>query len=392
MTLLFLIKLTLLLGMGTTLLCFLRSMGAAMRNLVCVFTLSAAMVLPWIPGLQMGAMPALSNGLAISVSAKVAADGGHTFSFIGWLWLAGALVVVARFVSGAYYMARVTRDSVPMEQHDGVEIRAADVMSPVLWGWLRPVILVPLDFEDWSAERRQAALLHEIAHLRQGDNWCLLLTLAAKAIYWFHPLVWWLGGEAEKAREVACDESVLGRGINPSDYAGLLVELAGRTSANMPAACGIADNRGLLRRRVENILAFRGCNQARVRDRFAVGLCASLVVCAGILLPTSCERAERMGTVYRVGEQGVISPILTSKVEPKYTDEARQKKIQGTVILGVIVDRDGRAKQIRIQRSLDPGLDQKAKEAIGEWKFTPGKKNGEAVATQATIEVQFRLL
>src|SRR5439155_17068518 len=97
------------------------------------------------------------------------------------------------------------------------------------------------------------------------------------------------------------------------------------------------------------------------------------------------------GGVFRMGG-GVTAPSLLSKVEPEYSEEARKAKYQGTVLLYVEVDATGRATNIRVARSLGLGLDEKAAEAVKQWKFTPGKKDGKAVTVAATIEVNFRLL
>ena len=66
-------------------------------------------------------------------------------------------------------------------------------------------------------------------------------------------------------------------------------------------------------------------------------------------------------------------------------------KFQGTVILWVIVGVDGRTHDIRVQRTLGMGLDEKALEAIRQWRFEPGHKDGVAVAVQVNVEVNFRL-
>ena len=85
------------------------------------------------------------------------------------------------------------------------------------------------------------------------------------------------------------------------------------------------------------------------------------------------------------------APVLIHKVEPDYTEEARKAKYQGTVLLYVEIDPNGTATNIRVQRSLGLGLDEKAVEAVKQWKFKPGQKNGQPVTVAATIEVNFRL-
>lgn len=97
------------------------------------------------------------------------------------------------------------------------------------------------------------------------------------------------------------------------------------------------------------------------------------------------------GGAYRIGG-GVSAPAVLTKVEPEYSEEARKAKWQGTVVLAIVVDEKGRARDLKVIRSLGLGLDQKAIEAVEKWIFKPGVKDGKAVPVQATIEVNFRLL
>jgi len=97
------------------------------------------------------------------------------------------------------------------------------------------------------------------------------------------------------------------------------------------------------------------------------------------------------GGVFRVGG-GVTAPTLLFKKEPEYSEEARKAKYQGTVSLYIEVDPSGKATNIKVVRSLGLGLDEKAMEAVRQWKFKPGYKDGKPVTVAATIEVNFRLL
>lgn len=97
------------------------------------------------------------------------------------------------------------------------------------------------------------------------------------------------------------------------------------------------------------------------------------------------------GGAYRVGG-GVSPPAVLFKVEPEYSEEARKAKFQGTVILSIVVDPSGQARDIKVVRPLGLGLDEKAIEAVRKWRFKPGLKDGAAVPVMATVEVNFRLL
>jgi TonB family protein len=106
--------------------------------------------------------------------------------------------------------------------------------------------------------------------------------------------------------------------------------------------------------------------------------------------PDAAPPAQQSNPVFRVGG-GVSAPSLLYKVEPDYSEEARQNRIQGTVVLYVEVNPDGHAGNIRVVRSLGHGLDEKAIEAVQKWVFRPGYKDGNPVTVVATIEVNFRL-
>src|SRR5882724_3898184 len=94
---------------------------------------------------------------------------------------------------------------------------------------------------------------------------------------------------------------------------------------------------------------------------------------------------------YRVGG-GVSAPLAVFDPDPEYSDEARQAKHQGTVMLWVVVGTEGRPREIRVQRSRGMGWEEKAIEAVRGWKFRPGMKDGVPVAVQVNIEVVFQLL
>ena len=96
------------------------------------------------------------------------------------------------------------------------------------------------------------------------------------------------------------------------------------------------------------------------------------------------------GGVFRVGG-GVIAPRPIFTPDPEYTEEARKSRHQGTCVLWIVVGTDGRAREIRVMRILGFGLDEKAIEAVKQWKFEPATKDGRAVAVQVNVEVTFRL-
>jgi TonB family protein len=95
--------------------------------------------------------------------------------------------------------------------------------------------------------------------------------------------------------------------------------------------------------------------------------------------------------IFPAGKQGVTVPQVIYNPEPSFSDEARQAKMQGIVVLLVVVGKDGRTYNIRVGQSLGMGLDEKAIEAVNRWRFKPATLNGQPVATQIAVEVDFHL-
>ena len=89
---------------------------------------------------------------------------------------------------------------------------------------------------------------------------------------------------------------------------------------------------------------------------------------------------------------GNEAPTLAYKVEPEYSEEARAAKLAGTVLLRIVVDVDGKAKDIEVVNGIGLGLDEQAVLAIQRWEFKPGEKDGAPVPVLANIEVNFKLM
>jgi TonB family protein len=95
-------------------------------------------------------------------------------------------------------------------------------------------------------------------------------------------------------------------------------------------------------------------------------------------------------TVVRLGP-GVTAPRLLHRTEPEYTRAALDARVQGTVVLQIIVDEQGRATGITILNPVGFGLDERAVATVSTWRFTPAMKDGHPVRILATVEVNFRL-
>ncbi len=94
--------------------------------------------------------------------------------------------------------------------------------------------------------------------------------------------------------------------------------------------------------------------------------------------------------VYEVGS-GVAPPTPLSMPNPEYTDKARKKKLNGTVLVAMIVTPEGAVRDPKVTKSLDKDLDKQALAAVRTWKFEPATRDGKPVAVHVKAEVDFRL-
>jgi len=301
--------------------------------------------------------------------------------FALWLWAAGAVAVGLRTVVGLIRLARITATA---RTEISNILTSGQVSTPLTWGVFRPVILLPDYALDWPVEKRDWAIRHEQAHIARKDWLWQIFAQAMTCVFWFHPLVWLAASRLRNEAEHAADNAVLGAGADAADYASQLVEVA-RQLQTASLLAGVSMVRTpVLEDRVTSIL------NSTLRRRPA-GWAARLGIVAAslaLLLPLAAYQNE----VYKSGEPGLTMPSVASRVEPVYTQEAKDAKIQGTVAVGLEVNAEGKAQNMYIIRSLDKGLDENAMAAIRQWTFKPGEKDGKAVTVAATIEVNFRLL
>ena len=117
------------------------------------------------------------------------------------------------------------RDALALER-DVRLLRSGRISVPVLWGFFKPVLLLPADVVTWPAERLRVVLMHELAHLKRFDGISLIATRIAVSIFWYHPLAWSLERAGRSECERACDDLVLAGGTKPSEYADHLLAIA----------------------------------------------------------------------------------------------------------------------------------------------------------------------
>jgi beta-lactamase regulating signal transducer with metallopeptidase domain len=190
--------------------------------------------------------------------------------------------------------------------------------TPMVWGYWRPVIVLPPEALDWPEARQRMILLHELAHIRRGDHWVQLLIAVSWTCYWFHPAVWVAAARLAHEREMACDDVVLALGAEPHAYARELVLLARALKPRRSSVVGVLKMaRGSLSHRVVRILdphQLRATATRRGRTAIAMLMGCFLAAAASLTPVWGIEPA-------RLTDR--ISPPSARVIEPDASQDVR---------------------------------------------------------------------
>ncbi len=168
------------------------------------------------------------------------------------IYLVGVAVFLVRLTLGTLQAQLLARRAC---HRDGKSFSGARG-APVTVGWLRPVVVLPESWSQWPAAQLDAVLTHEHEHARRRDPLFQWLALLNRAVFWFHPLAWWLERRIAALAEEACDAVVLARGHDPRDYSKYLIDVARSvsTSGARIQVWGMAMPGGFLEERIRRIL------------------------------------------------------------------------------------------------------------------------------------------
>jgi len=216
-----------------------------------------------------------------SISARpVAAP--HSASLLPEILLAGwALGCLG--ISGAWWIRwRRIRDAVHAGSPLTLQIPIRAVVSPTslepgVFGVLRPVLLLPEGmFDRLTPPQVEAIIAHELCHVRHRDNLAAALHMFVETVFWFHPLLWWVGKRIVEERERACDEEVLRLGSKPRVYAEGILNVC-KLYVEVPLVCVSGITGADLKKRIHQIVSARAVRQLSWRRKFllaAAGLAA----------------------------------------------------------------------------------------------------------------------
>jgi TonB family protein len=215
------------------------------------------------------------------------------------VWLIGMAVLLSRLLTGTIRTNRLRR------------MAGEGLVTPVTVGWLRPSIILPPGWREWPASQLRAVMAHEEEHARRRDPLVQWVALLNRAVFWFHPLAWWLEKRLAGLSEEACDDAVLMSGHDPLEYSEFLLGLARavREAGARVEVVGMAMPGTFLPERIRRIAG--GVNVQRISGTRMTGL---VVFCGATAMVCG---AGSIG--YRAETAAVVkaepAPVLMTQAE-----------------------------------------------------------------------------
>jgi TonB family protein len=311
----------------------------------------------------------LPGGLALAVV------GAWTLGVVGVLayWLKRALAIRAALAAAEACAEAWTANA-------GLAVKEADtVLEPGIVGIVRPVLLVPRGIAArLTHEQLRAIVAHELCHWRRRDNLRAALHMLVEAVFWFHPLVWWIGARLIEERERACDEAVVKAGHDPRTYAdGVLNVCELYVATRLACAAGVSG--ADLKRRVTYIMRSRVMHKLNPIKKVLLGTAA-----LGTLLVPIAIGMLRSGPALAQDDRDVI-PLV--RIAPDYPPEAVQQRLEGHVILEFTITAEGATKDITVAESSSPIFEEAAIKAVSRWRYSPRVVDGAGVERPGTRTV-----
>ena len=372
--------------------------------------------------LSMPAIVGLRDSPGISLSALHLP--GPAVLFV--VWSAGTLAVLSLgIIRVARGISAVRSQEVPFSVRDREHLKALAArvgLAPNRVsgyyvssnGWLgvvgpfRSKILFPEGlFSALDQSEADSVLLHELVHVKRHDNLLRLCQAGVVAIFWFHPLVWWLNRRLRWESERACDEEVLRlTGANRIYATGLFKAMRYALGLNLPGVSGMSRIR--LQTRIRAVLNHQNRKDSPVRLGMTI---SALIGLLGLATVWAAPPANSIGTP-APGTQGKVSetagerdngisspasnpkssadkvwtikeldqiPVIRRHVNPVYPAALKETRTEGEVVMSCLVDQEGNVGDVKVESSTDHRFDQASTDAVRQWKFRPGVKDGRPV-------------
>jgi len=283
------------------------------------------------------------------------------------IWTIGFAAVAVSWIVRSLKVRALLRAATPCDGvlprgTDGLEVRTSHaLLEPALVGIVRPVLLLPRGIaEHLTRAQLDAVLEHELSHWRRRDNLTAALHMLVETVFWFHPLVWWIGARLVAERERACDEAVVRAGHDGRTYAEGILNVCERYVASaLKCAAGISG--ADLKARVVEIARNRVMSELPIQKK--------------ILLGAFALGATLVPIIFGAAAQDVGNPVPMVRIAPNYPDEALVAGREGAVELEFTIAANGSTKDVVVVASSAPEFEAPAVAALLRWRYVPANVN-----------------
>ena len=260
-----------------------------------------------------------------------------------------------------------------------------------LYGVFRPRIIAKRSFlELLNEEELASAFQHEIAHWIRKDHLWRMFAEVVLCLFWFHPLVWFSRKQMFLETEKSCDEYVLASGRTIDSYASCLLKAAEFSyDGNQFGAIALSETS--LKRRVSNVIQYEKGNISIMKTSAII--LTSLTLFGGSFALFAAKEVKEVLPVQQVYEMKnvMVKPQPTIQVPPTYPKSLKEAKINGTVHLLFILNKEGIPENVRVEKSTHVDFEQPSIDALEQWRFTPGEINGKAVKVRVRAPMVFKV-
>ena len=326
---------------------FLRNNGAQLRfgvwllasiKFLVPFSLLAMLgteLKPWVAAESVQVLPTPGPtgfaALLVSPGNAISTESGVTWpGFVASLWLLGSIALAVRWLVRWRRIRAIVRVAEPSTIAAAVPVMTSTVLrEPGVVGIFRPILLLPAGIEGQLTRGEiRAVLEHELCHVRRRDNLAATIHMLVEALFWFHPLVWWIGARLIDERERACDEGVVRAGSDPRVYAeGILKVCRSYSASDLACVAGVSG--ADLKSRLEGIMQTDNVKKLGGGKMFALAILACAALAAPILVGlVSPARAETSAAGQASNKVGKITLLPGKRVRLNYKDVDVRELIQ----------------------------------------------------------------
>ncbi len=343
----FLLRSSLIILTAALVLRALRIRAAAAQHAVWVGVLVVMLALPfwisWGPKASLAVLPA-QNASPVRTTSPIAVDSATTIadasqrfdvSFQPTVrnesavhWSRNAFFIGAYLFGAGALLLRLIIGTIRANQ-----LTSSSCAAPVTVGLLRPKVILPDCAGEWSQAQLDAVLAHEQAHVRRRDPLVLWLALLNRAVFWFHPLAWWLEGRIAALAEEACDAAVIEHGHDPREYSEYLLDVARavQRAGTRVNVTSMAMPGSYLTPRIKKIIA--GVSSSRVSRVRMAGAVFACALCSAMFAAGTLEHVARIefppivppqmrAPIYKMFPEAVLTPGRSRKEARTSIDRA----------------------------------------------------------------------